>query len=342
MTLAPAERRSILPDRINNSTLAAFVRSVPGVDEVGAVERVAALSTRSIKRDSKAHALRLAVRMMDLTTLEGKDTPGKVAQMSAKAVRSDPTDPSVPSVAAVCVYPAMVPYALEAVAGSSVKVASVATYFPSGQLDTKLKVAETARVVEMGAHEVDMVIDRGVFPECAHFVDHRKVERAAGLQCGKSVQARRMGVDQVDVLAAGDFADARHQCANDVPLIDERQAGERPGACTVKAQAVDRFLSRHRAVPHPPGPHRPGCCPPSRSAAAGSLFVFRRRDVSRAPTDRALRFEDRARAERVAAVKRNRVVEYVEDLHAGLMAVFGIGAPGASNWSTTLRFAAQL
>jgi deoxyribose-phosphate aldolase len=163
VTLAPTERRSILPDRINNSTLSGFVRSVPSVDEVGVKERVAALSTRSIKKDSKAHALRLAVRMMDLTTLEGMDTPGKVAQMSAKAVHPDPTDPSIPSVAAVCVYPAMVPYARQAVEGSGVKVAAVSTYFPSGQADFGLRLAETAAVVEAGADEVDMVISRGAF-----------------------------------------------------------------------------------------------------------------------------------------------------------------------------------
>lgn len=163
MTLAPTERRSILPDRINNSTLSGFVRSVPSVDEVGVKERVAALATRSIKKDSKAHALRLAVRMMDLTTLEGMDTPGKVAQMSAKAVHPDPTDPSIPSVAAVCVYPAMVPFARQAVEGSGVKVAAVSTYFPSGQADLSLRLAETAAVVEAGADEVDMVISRGAF-----------------------------------------------------------------------------------------------------------------------------------------------------------------------------------
>jgi len=163
VTLAPSARQSILPDRITNSTLASFVRSVPSVDEVGATERVAALSSRSIKRDSKAEALRLAVQMMDLTTLEGMDTPGKVIQMSAKAVHPDPTDSSIPSVAAVCVYPSMVPYARQAVEGTSVKVASVSTYFPSGQADLGLRVAETEAVVEAGADEVDMVISRGAF-----------------------------------------------------------------------------------------------------------------------------------------------------------------------------------
>ncbi len=136
---------------------------VPSVDEVAVIERVAALSTRSIKRESKMAALELAVRMCDLTTLEGKDTPGKVRQLSAKGVRPDPSDPSVPSVAAICVYPNMVPVAKEAVAGSGVKVASVATYFPSGQAPLEIKLDETRRVVEAGADEVDMVIDRGAF-----------------------------------------------------------------------------------------------------------------------------------------------------------------------------------
>lgn len=183
MTLAPPARQSILPDRVTTSSLASFIRSVPSVDEVGAQERVAALSTRSIKRDSKAHALRLAVQLMDLTTLEGMDTPGKVIQMTAKAVRPDPTDPSIPSVAAVCVYPAMVPYALAAVEGTGVKVASVATYFPSGQVDVGLKVAETAAVVEAGADEVDMVINRGAFLAGEYFKvfdEIVKVKEAAG------------------------------------------------------------------------------------------------------------------------------------------------------------------
>jgi deoxyribose-phosphate aldolase len=179
----------LLPGRITNASLAGFLRSVPSTDEVGVEERVAALSTRSIKKESKTEALLLSVRMMDLTTLEGKDTPGKVAQMSAKAIRPDPTDPSVPSVAAVCVYPAMVPHALEAVAGSSVKVASVATYFPSGQVDTRLKVAETAKVVEMGADEVDMVIDRGAFLSGEFFRVFDEIRRVKDA-CGERVHLK--------------------------------------------------------------------------------------------------------------------------------------------------------
>lgn len=168
MTLAPA-RSSILPDRITTPTLRTFIRGVPSVDEVGAHERVGALSKRSIKKESKREALDLIIRMMDLTTLEGKDTPGKVVQLSSKAYRPDPTDPSIPSVAAVCVYPNMVPYAVQATEGTGLHVASVATYFPSGQADTKMKVSETRGVVAAGADEVDMVIDRGAFLSGEYF-----------------------------------------------------------------------------------------------------------------------------------------------------------------------------
>jgi deoxyribose-phosphate aldolase len=182
VTLA-AQRSSILPDRITTPTLRTFLRSVPSVDDVGAQERVAALSTRSIKRESKLEALNLIIRMTDLTTLEGQDTAGKIAQMSAKAIRPDPLDPGIPSTAAVCVYPNMVRYAVQATEGSSVKVASVATYFPSGLGDTDLKVEETSRVVTEGADEVDMVIDRGAFLSGEYFKvfdEIRRVKDACG------------------------------------------------------------------------------------------------------------------------------------------------------------------
>src|SRR5256714_6815610 len=133
------------------------------VDAVALEERAASLATRSIKRDSKVFALELAIRVMDLTTLEGADTPGKVAALSSKGARPDPSDPNIPSVAAICVYPNLVPYALERTRGSTVKVASVATAFPSGQSPLDVKLAEVRDVVEAGAHEVDMVIDRGAF-----------------------------------------------------------------------------------------------------------------------------------------------------------------------------------
>ena len=136
---------------------------VGSIDAVALEERAATLAKRSIKREAKLFALDLAVRMMDLTTLEGADTPGKVAALATKAIRPDPADLSVPSVAAICIYPNLVPTAVDRTRGTSVKVASVATAFPSGQSPTHVKVAETRDVVEAGADEVDMVIDRGAF-----------------------------------------------------------------------------------------------------------------------------------------------------------------------------------
>ncbi len=179
----------MLPGRINTASLTSFLRSIPTVDEVGVGERVAALSTRSIKKDSKLAALALSVQMMDLTTLEGKDTPGKVAQMCAKAMHPDPVDPMVPAVAAVCVYPAMVPSALEAVAGSGVKVASVATYFPSGQVDTRMKLEEARRVVASGADEIDMVIDRGSFLSGEYFKVFDEIRQVKAI-CGETVKLK--------------------------------------------------------------------------------------------------------------------------------------------------------
>jgi deoxyribose-phosphate aldolase len=136
---------------------------VGSIDAVALEDRAASLARRSIKREAKLFALDLAVRMMDLTTLEGADTPGKVSALASKAIRPDPADLTVPSVAAICIYPNLVATAVERTRGTSVKVASVATGFPSGQTSTRLKVAETREVVELGADEVDMVIDRGAF-----------------------------------------------------------------------------------------------------------------------------------------------------------------------------------
>jgi len=136
---------------------------IGSVDQVAVEERAATLGKRSIKREAKLWALDLAIRTIDLTTLEGADTPGKVSALCSKAVRPDPVDPSIPSVAAVCVYPNLVPVAIERLRGSGVKVASVATAFPSGQAPLDVKLAEVRDVVEMGADEVDMVIDRGAF-----------------------------------------------------------------------------------------------------------------------------------------------------------------------------------
>ena len=156
---------------------------IGSVDQVAVEERADSLSRRSIKRESKLFALDLAVRMMDLTTLEGADTPGKVAALCSKAMRPDPSDLTVPPVAAVCIYPNLVPVALDRVRGSGVRVASVATAFPSGQSPLEIKVDETARVAQMGADEIDMVIDRGAFLSGNYakvYDEVRRVKEACG------------------------------------------------------------------------------------------------------------------------------------------------------------------
>ncbi|HET8528874.1 MAG TPA: deoxyribose-phosphate aldolase [Gaiellaceae bacterium] len=136
---------------------------IGSIDAVALEERAASLAKRSIKRDAKVWALELAIRTTDLTTLEGADTPGKVAALASKAIRPDPSDATIPSVAAVCVYPNLVPTAKQRLQGTGIKVAAVATGFPSGQYPTPIKVADVRSAVELGADEIDMVIDRGAF-----------------------------------------------------------------------------------------------------------------------------------------------------------------------------------
>ncbi|MEV4414633.1 deoxyribose-phosphate aldolase [Catellatospora sp. NPDC049609] len=147
----------------SDAALRTFLHGLPGVDRVGADARAAGLGTRSIKTTAKAWAIDLAIRMVDLTTLEGADTPGKVRALCAKARRPDPADPTCPPVAAICVYPSMVPTAAEALRGSGIHLASVATAFPSGQAPLKVKLDDTRAAVAAGADEIDMVISRGAF-----------------------------------------------------------------------------------------------------------------------------------------------------------------------------------
>jgi deoxyribose-phosphate aldolase len=161
-TPARTDRRGDLTSG-RHQHLGSLLGRVWAVDAVGVEERAASLAKRSIKKDAKLWALDMAIRMMDLTTLEGKDTPGKVRALAGKARRPDPTDPSIPSVAALCVYPNMIPTAVEALEGSGVKIASVATYFPSGQAPLEVKLADVRAAVDLGADEIDMVIDRGAF-----------------------------------------------------------------------------------------------------------------------------------------------------------------------------------
>ena len=141
------------------------------VDQVGVLDRVSSLATRSIKRESKLDALEKIVSMCDLTTLEGEDTEGKIIQMSSKAISPDPSDDNVPSAAAVCVYPALVSMAKKIVKHSNVKVASVSSYFPSGQAPIESKISDTQFAIDEGADEIDIVINRKAFFEG----DYKKV-----------------------------------------------------------------------------------------------------------------------------------------------------------------------
>jgi deoxyribose-phosphate aldolase len=145
------------------TSLRRFLLGLPGVDPVGIEMRAAGLATRSIKRASKLAALDLAISMVDLTTLEGADTPGKVRNLARKAMLPDPDYPDTPHTAAICVYPDMVPTAVAELKGSGVKVASVASAFPSGRSSLEVKLADTKIAVDAGADEIDMVIDRGAF-----------------------------------------------------------------------------------------------------------------------------------------------------------------------------------
>ncbi|GAA4347646.1 deoxyribose-phosphate aldolase [Angustibacter luteus] len=150
-------------DHLTDASLRRFLHGLPGVDQVGLEARAAGLGTRSIKTTSKAWAIDTAISMIDLTTLEGADTHGKVRTLCAKAAHPDPSDPACPTVAAVCVYNDLVDVAVDALRGTGIHVAAVATAFPSGRASRAVKLADTQDAVEGGADEVDMVIDRGAF-----------------------------------------------------------------------------------------------------------------------------------------------------------------------------------
>ncbi|MBW4029927.1 MAG: deoxyribose-phosphate aldolase [Acidobacteria bacterium] len=168
-TIEARDRGVLVPARISVPTFAdggelrRFVYALGGVDAVGVQGRVATLGTRSLKRATKTAAIDLAISMVDLTTLEGADTPGRVSSLCAKAMRPDPRDPSVPSAAAVCVYPDLVAHARHVLGDSSVAVASVATAFPSGRASLDVKLLDVRDALAAGADEIDMVIDRGAF-----------------------------------------------------------------------------------------------------------------------------------------------------------------------------------
>jgi deoxyribose-phosphate aldolase len=193
-----------------------FYPPPPPVDQVAVEERAASLAKRSLKKGAKVAGLELAVRMMDLTTLEGKDTPGKVRQMCRKALSPLDSHSGIGPCAAVCVYPNLVAVAKRALAGSTVKVASVATAFPSGQSPLDVKLIDVRRAVELGADEIDMVIDRGamlsgdyakVFDEIAAVKEacgaaHLKVILETG-ELGSYDVVRK--ASEIGIAAGGDF-----------------------------------------------------------------------------------------------------------------------------------------
>ena len=157
------EPEAVVGSRITNQSLSRWLHSLPGVDKVGLEARTASLGTRSIKTASKAWALYMAIKMMDLTTLEGADTKERVRSLCLKAITPDPTDLTTPQPAAICVYGDMVKHAKEALGKNKIHVAAVATAFPSGRASLPVKIADTKDAVNAGADEIDMVIDRGAF-----------------------------------------------------------------------------------------------------------------------------------------------------------------------------------
>ena len=208
---------------------------IGSIDQVAVEQRAAELAKRSIKKDAKVWALELALRCCDLTTLEGQDTPGKVAALCSKAIRPDPSDPSVPSVAAICVYPNLIATAKQRLAGSSVKIASVATYFPSGQAPLDVKLRDVEDAVALGADEIDMVIDRGAFLSGRYakvFDEIVQVKEACGAAHLKVIlEVSELGtydnVRRASLLAMAAGAD-----------FIKTSTGKLPGAATLPVQLV--------------------------------------------------------------------------------------------------------
>jgi deoxyribose-phosphate aldolase len=226
-------------------------RRLAPVDRVGVDERAAVLGKRSIKAESQQQAIRMAISMVDLTTLEGQDTPGKVAQLAAKAVCPAPERPEIPSCAALCVYPTRVPDARRALDGSGVAVASVATGFPSGLTSMELRLEETRQAVAAGADEIDMVISRDAYLSGD---DQRVVTEVEEIKaaCGPAhlkviVEADELGgydhVRHATLLAMEGGADFVKTSTGKVGK------GATPGATLVMLEAVRDYAHRHgRAV----------------------------------------------------------------------------------------------
>jgi deoxyribose-phosphate aldolase len=181
-TTVPAPLADVVRDE---TSLRRFLHGLPGIDQVGLERRSAVLGTRSIKAEAKLQAIDMAISMIDLTTLEGSDTPDRVRSLCVQAMRPDPDHPDVPPVAAVCVYPDLAGVAVERLAGSGVVVAAVATAFPSGRASLPVKLADTAFAVDAGAGEIDMVIDRGAFLTGRYGLVHDEIV-AVKQVCGRA------------------------------------------------------------------------------------------------------------------------------------------------------------
>lgn len=267
---ATARARDLLGvTRLTNQALTTWLHGLPGVDQVGCDARAAALGTRSIKTTSKAWAIDLAISMIDLTTLEGADTKGRVRGLAAKALLPDPSDLSTPRPAAVCVYGDMVTTAKEALGASGVKVAAVATAFPSGRASLAVKLADTKDAVKAGADEIDMVIDRGAFLSGDYltvFNQIAEVRKACGdarlkviLETGELVtydNVRR--ASWLAMLAGGDFiktSTGKIQPAATLPVtlimleavrdwrdLTDRQVGVKPAGGIKTSKDAIKFL----------------------------------------------------------------------------------------------------
>jgi deoxyribose-phosphate aldolase len=221
-------------------------RRLAHVDRVGVEERAAQLGKRSIKTTAKQQGIRLAVSMLDLTTLEGADTPGKVRHLCAKAVCPAPMMPEIPSVAAVCVYPALVGTARDALHGTGVKTASVATGFPAGQVSLEAKLADTADAVAAGADEIDMVISREAFLAGD---DGRVMEEIARVKdaCGEAhlkviLETAELGsydhvrhASMIAMEAGADFIKTS---------TGKAASGATPGVCLVMLEAIRDYFDR--------------------------------------------------------------------------------------------------
>src|SRR6186713_1252228 len=228
---------------------------IGSVDAVALEERAATLAKRSIKKESKLQAFELAVRMMDLTTLEGADTPGKVAALCSKAMRPDPSDPSVPPVAAVCVYPNLVPTAVARLRGSTVKVASVATAFPSGQSPLAVKLADVREAVELGDDEIDKVKEAcgeahlKVILETGELGTYDNVRRASLLAMAAGADFIKTSTGKVSPAATLPTALCMLEAIRDVHDETGRVVGFKPaGGVRTAKQSIQHLVLVHETV----------------------------------------------------------------------------------------------